>query len=76
MTNVKTNQDRFHLGDDGTLDTVIVCNGCGAELRFNYNYDTCDTEDDTRTDDQRYDDFVMWCIDDAAETHECESEVL
>ncbi len=25
------------LGDDGTLDTVIYCNECGQEQRYNYD---------------------------------------
>ena len=34
---------RIRLGDDGTLDTVVVCTVCGEEAR--YNYDPCGTEE-------------------------------
>lgn len=27
----------FSLGDDGTLDTVLVCDDCGREMRHNFD---------------------------------------
>jgi RNase P subunit RPR2 len=29
----------FNLSDDGTLDTVVTCSECGAELRYNFDGD-------------------------------------
>jgi hypothetical protein len=37
---------KFRLGDEGTLDTVIVCGECGAELRYNYDDGPRDEQDD------------------------------
>ena len=63
------------LGDDGTLDTVIVCSECGAEMRFNYepadSWDGIDTATLAEAE-AGYDDFVVWCMEQAAEDHECE----
>ena len=53
--------DRFQLGDDGTLDTVIIDTETGEEHRFNYQNSEYDGS---------YDDFVAWCIE------TLESEVL
>lgn len=36
--------DRIRIGDDGTLDTVLVCRQCGAEARYNHDNDL--SEDD------------------------------
>lgn len=45
---------RFQLGDDGTLDTVIIDTETNQEHRFNYqNADYPGS----------YEDFVEWCID-------------
>jgi hypothetical protein len=52
------------LGDDGTLDTVIVCSECGAEMRYNFD----------GSDGEEYADFVEWAKDDAADDHECEGK--
>lgn len=66
-----TNQ-RMRLGDDGTLDTVIVCEDCGAELRYNYN--PSEEQDEDTTDEEAYEDFIDWALDDAENEHECEPE--
>lgn len=50
------------LGDDGTLDTVIVCSDCGEEMRFNY---------DPEGSDETYEDFVKWAKGDAHDSHDC-----
>ena len=55
----------FSLGDDGTLDTVIVCDACGEELRYNM-----DAEFGSESDD-RYEEFVDWATEDARDTHVC-----
>ena len=52
----------FKLVDDGTLDTVLQCEDCGEELRFN------------PTDDIGEDDRIPFCLDLATSTHECEAE--
>ena len=52
----------IELTDDGTLDTVLRCSACGEELRYTYMPDN---------DDDTYDDFVEWAIDDAESEHEC-----
>jgi hypothetical protein len=52
----------FDLTDDGTLDTVLRCRTCGAEVR--YTYDPAPDSDET------YDDFVAWARTDADETHD------
>ena len=54
----------FSLGDDGTLDTLIVCNDCNAELRYNF-----DGDDDMP--EYAYGEFVKWAKNDATETHIC-----
>lgn len=53
------------LGDDGTLDTVLYCDKCGDEFRFNFANDTFDIED-TEPD---YDDFIEDCIAEVKEEH-------
>ena len=56
----------IRLGDDGTMDTVLVCDGCGEEMRYNFNHeDDCDEAG-------CYDQFVDWALEDAQENHECE----
>ena len=52
---------RMSLGDDGTLDTVIVCE-CGAEFRFN--------ADDMEA--TPYDEFIDWALEDAATQHDAD----
>ena len=52
----------MQLGDDGTLNTVIVCSDCGEEFRFNF---------DSEADEGGYHDFVAWAKREAAEDHEC-----
>lgn len=65
----------MRLGDDGTLDTVIVCSDCGEEFRFNFDHDL----DENATDEQyeaAYDEFVAQCKLDAADDHECPHAVI
>jgi len=49
------------LDDDGTLDTVVRCDACNEEFRYTY---------EGGPDEQAYDDFVAWALDDAAQEHE------
>jgi hypothetical protein len=74
------------LSDDGTLDTVLICDNCGQEFRFNYDRlepfdrdDTgayivgnlrCKTKEQAGTLD--YEAFVMGAIEDTTDEHECE----
>jgi hypothetical protein len=51
-----TRQRMRRLGNDGSLDTIIVCSDCGWEMRYHYD---------------PYSDFVDWCLDDAEGEHEC-----
>lgn len=57
----------FRLGDDGTFDTVLVCEDCGAELRYNYDGGDIDAE----TSAPSYDAFVERAIEDANDSHIC-----
>lgn len=52
----------FRLVDDGTLDTVLQCEDCGEELRFNPPEDIGES------------DRIPYCLDLATSTHECEEE--
>lgn len=58
---------RIVLVDDGTLDTVVRCADCGAELRYNYS------ESDSGIEHQHlsYADFVKECIEDMERDHDC-----
>jgi hypothetical protein len=47
------------LADDGTLDTVIECDACAAQFRYNYD-----------AENGEYDSFVDWALDDASGTHQ------
>lgn len=58
----------MRLEDDGTLDTVVACDGCG-EL-FRYNWDGGD-EGDERDEEAAYQRFVEWALSDAATEHVC-----
>jgi len=59
------------LGDDGTLDTVLVCSECGEEMRYNYDGGSDVTAGDSA---RGYHEFVAWAKKDAASEHECEKE--
>ena len=56
----------INLGDDGSLDTVLVCDECGAEMRYNYD----DTDHSGNPD--AYEEFVDWAIADASDQHSCQ----
>ena len=57
----------FYLVDDGTMDTVVECNHCGEQAR--YNYDGGDVSEDEGP--HSYDAFVEWAEEDAEAEHEC-----
>lgn len=58
----------FKLSDDGTLDTVVVCEECGEEVRFNYADSGFDAQGAMI---YTLMDFIKWCLKDAEEDHEC-----
>ena len=47
------------LVDDGTLDTVLQCDICNTQMRYNF-----DGEETLQA-------FVAWAIDDAHDVHVC-----
>lgn len=51
-----------HIKDDGTLDTVVYCDTCGATDR--YTFDSGDPDDTLES-------FVAWAIEDFDDNHEC-----
>ena len=63
----------IYLGDDGTMDTVLCCDLCGEEFRFNYAAYDDDTLD-AAADEARYDAFVDDCIAEIEAEHECEDD--
>ncbi len=52
----------FERRGDGTMDTVLVCVGCGAEARYTFDGEGEET----------YDAFVEWAIEDAEGDHDHE----
>ena len=57
----------FRLGDDGTLDTVVVCEDCGQAERYNYQ-----GEDESAFEGPgAYQDFIAWALRDAETEHDC-----
>ena len=58
------------LSDDGTMDTVLVCDNCGEEFRYNFQNADIDESDDPEAD---YDAFVEESIADASSEHDCET---
>ena len=66
----------IYLGDDGTMDTVLVCSECGEEMRYNYDPTAeCEHGEDCKAGEAHYDDFVAWAIEDATADHECEAYI-
>lgn len=67
----------MRLGDDGTMDTVVVCADCGEELRYNFDghEEGCDGDKGGGCEEYGqgcYSRFCDWALKDAAEEHECE----
>lgn len=80
----------IHLTDDGTLDTVLRCDECGEEFRF--NWDGCEPNEDRITQmmegtatysralaeeydaNKQYQAWVEDCIAEIKEEHECHAE--
>lgn len=63
-----------YLSDDGTLDTVIVCDICGREHRFSYDgtFDDADTVEETAENAAAaYDAFIVECIEDVNVSCDC-----
>ncbi|KKM65240.1 hypothetical protein LCGC14_1493260 [marine sediment metagenome] len=61
----------FSLGDDGTMDTIIVCNDCKNKERYNFDEDHSDCNHIANGDCDCYDRFVDWALEDAYNNHEC-----
>lgn len=64
----------FSLIDDGTLDTVVKCDGCGEEVRFTYANGPEEVDldaDEGQTDQEKYDAYVIGCLEDAEQDHVC-----
>jgi hypothetical protein len=62
----------FHLVDDGTLDTVVACDSCGAHERYNYAHsETGACEHGLADCEACYTAWQEWVLEDAAEQHEC-----
>jgi len=62
------------LMDDGTLDTVLACDRCGQEFRYNYSAYCDDGRESDTSDEFAYDRFVDWAIADASDDHDCPTE--
>lgn len=77
------------LSDDGTLDTVLECNKCGKEFRFNYDPGPDELERDNdgfyKVDGRRfpteeganiyrYNQWVDEIIKETADEHVCEED--
>jgi len=56
----------FSIVDDGTLDTVLKCDNCGEELR--YNIDLSDVEIETEDSNEHR---IQRALDLAESEHEC-----
>lgn len=62
----------IELADDGTLDTVLRCTECGEEMRYNYDGETGPEDPgEIVSEEEHYDAFVQWAIEDATDEHEC-----
>lgn len=67
--------DRIRLGDDGTMDTVLICRQCGAESRYNYQGELENVSYDEPDDaPMTYDTFIEWAMEDFDSEHECGSD--
>lgn len=65
------------LGDDGTMDTVLVCEYCGAETRYTYDPSGDEGADEELTEQEAlatYDAWVQQLIEEFDEEHECQEE--
>lgn len=64
----------FSLVDDGTFDTVIRCNLCGEEQRYNYDPSAPGADESELSGEEAYQAFIDDCMADAEMDHECEPE--
>lgn len=58
---METTERTFTLVDDGTMDTVIMCDDCRAAYRYNFAEEA----------EEDYQSFVEWAMNDMDEQHEC-----
>ncbi len=63
--------NQFVRIDDGTMDTVLQCDTCGIEER--YDFDGCEKHMETTQEGgcECYKQFVAAAIDDRNNLHEC-----
>lgn len=61
------------LTDDGTLDTVLRCDQCGEEMRYNYDGEPPGQYVTVAAYLRGVIAFVNWAIDDAEQEHECQA---
>ena len=64
----------FYLTDDGTMDTVVRCENCGQELRYNYASGPFADEDYYTDDETAYDEFIAYALYDAELEHSCSDD--
>lgn len=63
--------------DDGTMDTVVRCDICGEEFRFNYDPSMDDAEidaDDEQACMEAYDAWIDGCIEEMEVEHDCQGD--
>ncbi len=61
----------LYLTDDGTMDTVIMCDDCGEEMRYNPDPE----EVGAASRDERHDWRVDAAFDMAKEDHDCNERI-
>ncbi|KKL66027.1 hypothetical protein LCGC14_2149070 [marine sediment metagenome] len=64
----------FTLDDDGTLDTIVTCDECGAQHRYNPDPPLDDHDTNCGDSCECSDARIEWALQDAEETHECQTE--
>lgn len=67
MEHTLRESDDFAVVDDGTMDTVVQCGACGAEVRYTHQPGPDGDCDET------YEEFVAWALADARDSHECDN---
>lgn len=75
MPNPQTPEEsmpKFYLSDDGTMDTVVTCEDCGQDARYNWGGECGHENGEHPNEGDCYDAFVEWALEDAETEHECE----
>ena len=63
------------LGDDGTMDTVVECEACGQESRYNFEAADDSEVNGEEGHEEAYGAFIKESCEDADEQHNCEPTV-